>query len=160
MANKALATASATTPSSTVTVSAGIVIAGNPITITSQDINEIAKNGFKFELANPVELGSIEDLLNWVKDTFFKNDTSFNPGDIVDTVKGLPVVGTTLGELLQAVFTVQSFKMNTKAKTFEVAILIKAPNDGMSFLNDLIVLKEVGIAVDYAGAQQEDSKTS
>jgi hypothetical protein len=153
MTNKALATASGSDSSTAVSVSASLVIAGTAVAVTSQDINKITeKGGFQFELAHEINLGSINDLLDWIKDTFFKDNASFDPSAITETLKALPVVGPTLTALMEATFEVRAFKMDTGASTFEIAILVTAANNGISFLNDAIVLKDIGIGVDYAGS--------
>lgn len=59
-------------PPTSTAVSFGIVfdINGTAVPISAADITKIKEQGVKMELPNPVTLGSIDDLLKWLDDTF------------------------------------------------------------------------------------------
>lgn len=50
----------------------GIVVDvnGTEVPISTDDIGDYVNNGFKFELPQPVELGSFQDLFDWLKNNF------------------------------------------------------------------------------------------
>lgn len=50
----------------------GIVVDvnGTEVPISTDDIGDYVNNGFKFELPQPVELGSFQDLFDWLKTNF------------------------------------------------------------------------------------------
>lgn len=93
------------------TFSFGIVfdIKGTPVPISTPDINKLKEQGVKFELPNPVVLGSIADLINYIETTFEVNfpDTENLPTwlkDIIDKVASM-------------VFTVNVLKLELPAQT-------------------------------------------
>ena len=92
------------------TFSFGIVfdIKGTPVPISTPDINKLKEQGVKFELPNPVVLGSIADLINYIETTFEVNfpDTDSLP----DWLKNI------IDKVASMVFTVNVLKLELPAQ--------------------------------------------
>lgn len=108
----------ATTPKKTLTkadeaakatFSFGMVfeINGTPVPISTADIEKIKNSGVKFELSNPVVLGSFSNLITWIDQKFgvkFPTDTGVTWLD--DIVK----------KVIEMEFTVTVFKLDVPGK--------------------------------------------
>jgi hypothetical protein len=88
------------------TFSFGLVfdIKGVPVPISAADISRLKEQGLRFELPNPVQLGSFDDLIGWLENKFSVTFPSTEElptwlKDIIDKITSMT-------------FTVTIFKLN------------------------------------------------
>jgi len=120
----------------TVALGATFNVNGTDVTLNTGDINKLGKEGFRFELTEPVTLGTVNEFLNWLKTGPLKLPIPDINWD------GLPSVFKKVPDL-EVIITV--FKLDTKAKTFAVGVTFSLPESyeilpGVAFKSFAVVV--------------------
>jgi hypothetical protein len=139
-------TSPATSPSTSgtsVSVAATVLFNDTPVTINSQDITNLKKNGLVFSLTNPVSMGSFADLVDWMNKNLNLPVTS---KEIEGDLGELPdVFATPLQGLFEANITLSTLNINTKTSVYQVAATI-TPQEAIPILG-ILDLQSIGIQV-------------
>lgn len=138
--------AEAPSATTTVSVAATFAIAGQEVTISSQDITKIKEDGFKFQLANPVVLGSFNDLIDWMNTTF---GTNLSSQDIEQAVNSIPVeaIKQFLLGVMDAVVTITVLQVDTKAGLFSIAVTASSSSKNPVKLLNILEIKTMGFGI-------------
>lgn len=146
--NTVLTNADASTSKPTISVSANLLISGQPVPVTSQDIANIASNGFQFSLSEPVVLGTLKDLITWINSQF---QTKIDYNTISTDVNKIPItaIKDVLNTALGASLSVEVLKINTKTNLFEISILMKA-NEPPKILG-VLQIESLGFGIKHIG---------
>lgn len=139
------------TSKSGIAVSGTLVINGKVVTISSQDTSEISESsGFKYSLTDPLTLGSIETLINWLNDKFTLN---LDWASIKTQLEGLPKpVGPFFTGVIGAEFVLTHLSVDTKQMIFEIAITM-TPTDPINLIGNKLQLVSLGVGTAYHGSQ-------
>jgi hypothetical protein len=130
-----------------VSVSATILFNNNSVTINSQSITDLKKNGLVFSLTNPLQMGTFLDLVDWMHGQLHFPLT----GDqVVAYIAEVPEpFETPLQSLAHAHVTLTVLNINTKTSLYQVAASI-APQPPLNIL-DILQVTAIGIQVSSAG---------
>jgi hypothetical protein len=131
MARLARRVAMVTTPTKpTVSVNATLDYNGTPIPITSGDVADITKNGFVFDLPDPVTLGTPGEFLTWLHTKFGLPDLGQDITDLANAIPSSPdflekiktMVQSFTNETLNAQITLVTLHINTTSKPYSYSI--------------------------------------
>jgi hypothetical protein len=132
----------------TVSISSNFTINGQPVTITSQDINNV-KSGINFSLAQPVALGSIDDFVDWLNKTF---GTPITSAQIDSAINGLPDTPAVVKEIkeallsfLHATITITVLSINTESGVYRFGVTMTL-NPAINVL-DVLDLDSIGVEI-------------
>lgn len=135
----------------TVAISSSFLINGQSVAISSQDIDNI-KKGINFQLAQPVALGSINDFLNWLNETFGVPLTAKELGDMIDKLPNEPLVVKNIKDalkgILSAVITITVLSVNTATGEYRFGVTM-TPLEPINILN-VLSLETIGVEIGSA----------
>jgi hypothetical protein len=143
MSATALLVTSPSTPSAGVSVSATILFNGTEVTINSQNIENLKKNGLVFSLTNPVPMGSFADLIDWMNKNLHLPLTSHQIETYIAEVPD--PFSAPLNSLFNAIITLTVLNINTNTSLYQVAVTI-APQPPINILN-ILEVTAIGIQV-------------
>jgi hypothetical protein len=140
-----MATSPVTSPSNDagVSVSATILFNGTEVTINSQSIENLKKNGLVFSLTNPIPMGSFADLVTWMHNNLSLPLTSAQIQGYINEVP--PPFEAPLSSLFNAIVTLTVLNINTSTSLYQVAVSI-APQPPINILN-ILQVTAIGIQV-------------
>ncbi|HFZ8993190.1 TPA: hypothetical protein ACIPUI_000238 [Citrobacter freundii] len=142
-----------------VSVSSAFEINGQLVSVNSQDIRKI-KDGIEFSLSQPVELGSINDFLDWLNKNFGIPLTSEDLKEAIQKIPESPEVVKTIRDallgIISATITINILSINTKTKTYRFAVTMKA-EPPISILN-IIELQTIGVEISAGGEAEPEEK--
>lgn len=151
--NALTTTGSPATSGVIVAISSSFEINGQQVTISSQDINSI-KKGINFTLAQPVALGSINDFLDWLNETFGVPLTSQDLTDAINKLPDSPAVIKNIKDallgFLDAVITITMLSVNTETGVYKFGVTMTM-NPPISILG-VLDLDTIGVEI-TSGAQ-------
>lgn len=126
--------------------SATIDFNGQPIAINTGDVAN-GLNNLVFSLNNPVDIGSIDDFLNWLNSEF---SVPFNSTELTNIINKIPSSPGFLNDFKGAIekifgtdLWITIMNVNVGAKTFEVAVNFPIDLQIVSFLK----LNSIGVMV-------------
>lgn len=132
----------------TVAISSSFLINGQSVAISSQDIDNV-KKGINFQLAQPVTLGSINNFLDWLKDTFNVPLTSKELGDMINKLPDSPLVikniKDALNGILAAAITITVLSVNTASGEYRFGVTM-TPQTPINILN-VLSLETIGVEI-------------
>ena len=135
--------------STTVGFSATITILSNEVTISSQDINNVAKDGINFTLSQPIVLGSLDDLLNWMTSSLHIPVPT--PTEIDNAVKGTFLESDWIA-VSTGVLTITALSIQQKTNYYMLAFTYSLGGNGLTIPGvDFIALNALGVSVAYQG---------
>lgn len=119
-----------------------LTLNGTPVPIVADSLADIRKNGFKFELPQPVYLGTPDDFIAWIDSTFSVDLASILnpenlPGPIKDVVEKLLKVEITI---VEAKVSVPGVEDTAGVTTYKLLISAKFPGDGIPLIPGSTVL--------------------
>lgn len=160
MMTKLAVTASPTANPITVAISSSFLINGQSVSISSQDIDNI-KKGINFTLAQPVALGSINDFLNWLNETFGVPLKAEDLDKMINNLPNAPAVVKNIKDalkgILSAVITITVLSVNTATGEYRFGVTM-TPLTPISILN-VISLETIGVEIGSAETPPADSPT-
>jgi hypothetical protein len=112
------------------------------ITVSSGDITKISPHNFQFELAAPVELGSIDDFLTWLESALGIGTKGFDLSTYKNDVPS--VLYNAFEDLLNEKITITSLVINVPKS--EYAFGVSLPMD-ISIFPSLTSFKLTGIGI-------------
>jgi hypothetical protein len=128
---------------------------GQPIAINTGDVSN-GLNNLVFNLNAPVDIGSIDDFLDWLKSEF---GVPFDHNDLTNVIDKIPSSPTFLGDFKNAIEKIFStdvwitvLNVNVKAKSFQIGVTFPVDLQIVSFLK----LNSIGVMV----AKADSSTTS
>lgn len=132
----------------TVAISSSFLINGQSVAISSQDIDNV-KKGINFQLAQPVTLGSINNFLDWLKDTFSVPLTSAQLGEMINKLPDSPLVikniKDALNGILAAAITITVLSVNTASGEYRFGVTM-TPLTPINILN-VLSLETIGVEI-------------
>lgn len=144
----------ATSPSSPsdsgtrVSLSATILFNKQSVTINSQDVTKLKEQGVKFELTTPVDMGSIDKMIDWMHEELHLPLQSKEVDDIVKNQIPAPF-SEPLQSILNANITLDVLKIDTQASTYAVGVGV-TPEPALNIL-DILKVERIGIQVTSGG---------
>lgn len=101
MAKTTALTADGDTSSNKLVFGIVVDVNGTEVPISTDDIGDYVNNGFKFELPQPVHLGSFQDLFNWLSTNFGVNipPASNLPSPLSDMVNAIETLVFSVDQL-------------------------------------------------------------
>ncbi|MFT5867035.1 MAG: hypothetical protein ACI82I_002791 [Gammaproteobacteria bacterium] len=138
-----------------VSVGASFIIGKQVVKVSSQDITQIAKEGFKFSLAESIEFGTPENLLDWINDEF--EGANIPVAQIKASIDEIPIasIKAILKTFWDMSLIVEVLNINTGTGLFEIAILLKVTASGDAPPNKIFGVLEIeslGFGVTRLGA--------
>lgn len=119
---------------------------GEPIAINTGDVSN-GINNLVFQLNAPVDVGSINDFLNWLNTEFGVPFSSADLTKIIDEIPGSPAFLKDFRDAIQKIFTtdiwITILNVNAGANTFEVGVTFPIDLQIVSFLK----LNSIGVMV-------------
>jgi hypothetical protein len=135
-------------PSGTaVTISATLQILGATVPVNTGDLAQLRAGNFNFSLSQPVELGTIDDFIQWLHDNLYLPVTK---DDVDGLAKYIPVPGlqTAYLQFLHATITITTLVINTGTKTYAFGATMTFPDGGISILG-LLEFQSIGVLVTH-----------
>lgn len=142
------------------TIAATLDYKGKPILISSGDLAEIQEKGIIFNLADPIELGTLSEFMQWLHDEFH---SPFNADDVKKLGNMIPTTPDFLESLhdaylrfVEGKITITELQVKTKEETYAFGATMSLLKDGEGLeLFGGFRLNSIGIRVAVQGEKEE-----
>lgn len=144
-----------------VQVAATLDIRGTQVTIASGDLSNLKNTGLVFSLPQPVLLGSIDQLIDYLHEELHLPFTSQSIGDDVTEIQnftknipGLDWIGKELTIFLGAPITLTLLNVNTNTGLYQFGATMDLATSPPNYLLDIIAIDSIGIVMGSQGKGQ------
>lgn len=137
--------ASPPAPGTNVQVSATIKILGQSVAVNTGDIH----SGFNFQLTQPVELGTIDQFIDWLDHNLHTGVTSDEVNKLQDYIP-IPPLKSAYISFLTAQVSITTLIINTQAKNYAFGATMTF-TDPISILG-LLEFDSIGVLIAKGGA--------
>jgi hypothetical protein len=129
-----------------VSISATLDYNGTPISINSGDIAQLEKGNFNFTLTQPVDLGSLDDFIDWLNKEFGVPITSAEVENLAQFIS-IPALRKAFNHFLSADISITTVVINTTTQVYELGVTF-TPEKPVELFGDL-KFDSIGVLVTH-----------